>query len=110
MYYQFLSIEILSSVEDLVRVTSQQVKAARALLSWTAVQLAAAARVGKATIWRLESIDGPLGGEPETIAKIVGALEAAGIEFLDGSSPGVRMRPPSRSAAGRRKANERAGK
>ena len=74
-----------------MRVTSQQVKAARALLSWTSVQLADAARVGKATIWRLESVDGPLGGEPETVAKIVGALEAAGVEFLDDSRPGVRM-------------------
>jgi hypothetical protein len=84
-----------------VRVTSQQVKAARALLSWTSVQLADAARVGKATIWRLESVDGPLGGEPETVAKIVGALEAAGVEFLDDSRPGVRMRPvaPTSSAA-----------
>jgi transcriptional regulator with XRE-family HTH domain len=74
-----------------VRVTSQQVKAARALLSWTSVQLAEAAGVGKATIWRLESVDGPLGGEPATVAKIVGALEAAGIEFLDNSRPGVRV-------------------
>jgi transcriptional regulator with XRE-family HTH domain len=75
-----------------VQVTSQQVKAARALLGWTSIQLAEAAGVGKATIWRLESVDGPLGGESETVAKIVGALEAAGVEFLDDSRPGVRMR------------------
>jgi transcriptional regulator with XRE-family HTH domain len=86
-----------------VRVTSQQVKAARALLSWTGAQLADAARIGKATIWRLESVDGPLGGEPETVAKIVGALEAAGVEFLDGSRPGVRMRPAKPSRRPKRK-------
>jgi transcriptional regulator with XRE-family HTH domain len=74
-----------------VRVTSQQVKAARALLSWTSVQLAGAAGLGRATIWRLESVDGPLGGEAETVAKIVGALEAAGVEFMDGDKPGVRV-------------------
>jgi DNA-binding XRE family transcriptional regulator len=74
-----------------VRVTSQQVKAARALLGWNSVQLAHAAGVGKATIWRLESADGPLGGESETVAKIVSALESAGIEFLDNKRPGVRL-------------------
>lgn len=78
-----------------MRVTSQQVKAARALLGWNSVQLADAAGVGKATIWRLESADGPLGGEPATVAKIIGALEAAGVEFLDDDKPGVQLvRPP----------------
>jgi len=56
--------------------------------------LADAASVGRSTIWRLESADGPLGGEHETVAKIVGALEAAGVEFLNDSRPGVRMRNP----------------
>jgi hypothetical protein len=84
-----------------VRVTSQQIKAARALLGWNSVQLADAAGVGRATIWRLESADGPLGGEPATVAKIIGALEAAGVEFLDDSRPGVRMRqcPPKPASA-----------
>jgi transcriptional regulator with XRE-family HTH domain len=74
-----------------VRVTSQQVKAARALLGWNSVQLADAAGVGRATVWRLESVDGPLGGGPETVDKIVGALEAAGVEFINSDKPGVRI-------------------
>jgi transcriptional regulator with XRE-family HTH domain len=88
-----VSIEVLSYGKDfLVRVTSQQVKAARALLGWTSVQLADAAGIGKATVWRLESVDGPLGGEQATVDKIVGALQAAGIEFSNGAEPGVRLR------------------
>jgi hypothetical protein len=66
--------------------------------------LADAAGLGRATIWRLESVDGPLGGELETVAKIVGALEAAGVEFTNGDRPGVRRvrhdgKPPSKPAA-----------
>lgn len=48
-----------------------------------------AASVGKAVGIRRRS----LGGEPETVAKIIGALEAAGVELLDDSHPCVRVRP-----------------
>ncbi len=80
-----------------MRITSQQVKAARSLLGWNSVRLAEAAGIGKATVWRLESVDGPLGGEPETVAKIIGALEAAGVEFLDGR--GVQLRSGAKPPA-----------
>jgi hypothetical protein len=36
--------------------------------------------------------DGPLGGRDDTAAKIVGALEAAGVEFTNGERPGVLLR------------------
>lgn len=44
------------------------------------------------TIKRLEAEDGELGGRADTGAKIVAALEAAGVEFTNGGQPGVRMR------------------
>ncbi len=40
----------------------------------------------------MESFDGPIGSRTETLRKVIGALEKAGIEFLNGGHPGVRMR------------------
>ena len=39
----------------------------------------------------MESFDGPVGARTETLGKIVVALEKAGIEFLNGDRPGVRL-------------------
>ena len=74
------------------KVSIRQVKAARALLAWSQSDLAKASEVSEATIKRLESQDGEIGGRPETAAKIVGALESAGVEFTNGDAPGVRLR------------------
>jgi transcriptional regulator with XRE-family HTH domain len=70
-------------------VTIRQVKAARALLGWSAADLAAASGVSEPTLWRLESADGELGGRASTIAAIERAFETAGIEFI--SASGVRL-------------------
>ena len=69
-------------------------KAARSLLAWSQADLAKAAKVSIPTIKRLEAIDGPLGGSSATGGRILMALEAAGIEFIEenGSGPGVRIR------------------
>lgn len=50
--------------------------------------------ISEPTIARLESSDGELGGRTETVTKIVGAIEKAGVEFIDenGGGPGVRLR------------------
>jgi hypothetical protein len=42
------------------------------------------------TITRIENRHS--GGYAETLRKIQRALEAAGIEFIDGDAPGVRLR------------------
>jgi len=74
-------------------------RAARALLRWTALDLAAASKVGVATIRRAEVVEGEI---PVTLANETAlrrALEAAGIEFIDenGGGAGVRLKkPPSR--------------
>ena len=88
-----LSIEILSIGQRMVSV--RQIKAARALLAWSQKDLAAKCGLSYPTIARLESADGDIGGRTETAAKIVSALEAAGIEFTNGVEPGVKLGHPT---------------
>jgi transcriptional regulator with XRE-family HTH domain len=85
-------IDILSIEEPVVSV--RQVKAARSLLAWTQGRLAFASGISEPTISRLESRDGLLGGRADTSAKIVAALESAGVEFVpeNGGGAGVRLR------------------
>ena len=73
-------------------------RAARALLRWTALDLATASKVGVATIRRAEVVDGEI---PVTLANesaLRQALEAAGIVFVEdnGGGEGVRFRKPQR--------------
>jgi transcriptional regulator with XRE-family HTH domain len=68
---------------------TRQIKAARALLGWSQEDLANRSGVSYPTIARLEAVDGPLGGRPETEAKIVRALVAAGAAFM---GPGVALK------------------
>jgi hypothetical protein len=72
-------------------------RAARALLRWTALDLAKASRVGVATIRRVEVIDGEISATLANEAALRDALEAAGVEFIDenGGGAGVRLRKPS---------------
>lgn len=83
---------------SILKVSIRQVKAARALLGWSQDDLAASAGVSIPTIKRLEASDDSLGGRAETSSKILTALQAAGIEFIEenGGGPGVRMRKPTR--------------
>ena len=75
-------------------ILSEQIKAARALLGWDQASLARHADVGVATVKRLESRPGVVGGTMDTVMRVKAALEAAGIEFvgLPDDSPGVRLR------------------
>ena len=86
-------------------ISVRQIKAARALLGWSQGDLAAASTVSEPTIARLESADGTIGGRPETSAKIIAAIEKAGIEFTNGGAPGVKVvakkTKPKRSKAHR---------
>jgi predicted transcriptional regulator len=75
-------------------ITTGQVKAARALLSWSQGDLARHSGVSEPTIARLEALTGELGGRAGTTRRIRTALEAAGVEFIDenGGGAGVRLR------------------
>lgn len=76
--------------------TGEQIRAARALLKWSAKKLADESGIGWATIQRLESKDGPLAGYADTHEAIRKALEAQGIQFLEdgqvAAGPGVAVR------------------
>lgn len=73
---------------------SAQLRAARALLRWSALDLAKASKVGVATIRRVEVLDGLIPVTSANEAALRTALEDAGVEFLDGDGrgPGVRLR------------------
>lgn len=85
-------------------ITSQQIRAARALLGIDQRQLATLAGVSTPTIQRMEASEGQVRGVVDTLVKVVTALEGAGIELLGENAPsagigrGVRLRE---TAAGR---------
>ncbi len=72
-----------------------QIRAARALLRWSAQQLAEAAKVGVATVRRFELEDGIPSGNARILDAIKHTLEDQGIEFIGtpDDGPGVRLRP-----------------
>ena len=76
------------------KISSAQMRAARALLRWSALDLAKASRVGVATIRRIEVVEGEIPVTLANEAALRQALESAGVEFIDenGSGPGVRLR------------------
>jgi transcriptional regulator with XRE-family HTH domain len=72
----------------------RQIRAARALIGWSAQDLANASSVGVATIRRAELKDRETGMTAPNIAAIRAALEVAGVLIIDenGEGPGVRLR------------------
>jgi len=74
-------------------ISATQMKAARALLNWDQRQLAEAAGVSLPTVQRMESSDGNVRGNVDTLVKVVEALRLAGIELIgegDSSTGGGR--------------------
>jgi hypothetical protein len=73
---------------------SAQIRAARALLRWSAVDLARQSRLGVNTIRRAEVADAGTSLTAANELAIRSALESAGVEFIDenGGGPGVRLR------------------
>lgn len=74
----------------------EQIRAARALLGWTASDLAERSGVSYPTIQRLDATKGPVGGRFETVDAVRRALETAGIQFLEAGAtsagPGVALK------------------
>ena len=75
-----------------INLTSELVRAARALLRWDQRHLADASAVSLPTIKRLETKPGELVAHNATVAALRNAFEAAGVEFTNGEQPGVRIR------------------
>lgn len=82
-------------MHDIKMISSSQIRGARALLRWSADELAKNSGVGVATIRRLELAEGLPSSNAKTLHAIKSTLEAAGVDFLgrpdDGA--GVRFKP-----------------
>jgi transcriptional regulator with XRE-family HTH domain len=79
-------------------ITTNQIRAARALIRWTALDLAESSGIAISTIKRYELMDGVPAGNVKTLIAIQQALEGAGIEFIGSpdDGPGVRLRSGKR--------------
>jgi transcriptional regulator with XRE-family HTH domain len=82
-------------------ITAAQLRAARALAGIDQRQLAEKAELSLPTIQRMEASDGLIRGNVDSLMKLIGALEALGIELIGdgaasaGGGRGVRLRKPS---------------
>jgi|HubBroStandDraft_1064217.scaffolds.fasta_scaffold928214_2 transcriptional regulator with XRE-family HTH domain len=74
-------------------IEASQVRAARALIGWSQSELAGAARLSVSIVEQFES-GAPDHVPEEAIAKMIAALESAGVAFIakNGGGPGVRLR------------------
>jgi ribosome-binding protein aMBF1 (putative translation factor) len=74
--------------------TSAQIRAARALVRWSAEDLAKEAALGLATIRRAENADAETSMTNANDLAVRRALESAGVEFIDenGGGAGVRLK------------------
>ena len=66
-----------------------QCRAARALLAWSQEELVRQSNITKKTIADFER--GATTPRRQTLTEILAAFEEAGIEFVNGSRPGVRL-------------------
>lgn len=75
-------------------ITSEQIRAARALLRWEQRDLAQASAVSLPSIKRLETIPGALAAQTRTVEALTRAVEEAGVIFIpeNGEGAGVRLR------------------
>ncbi len=79
-------------------ISSSQIRAARALLKWSAQDLANASALGVNTIRRAEVAEAEIALTAANSLAVRNALETAGVEFIDenGGGPGVRLRKSSK--------------
>lgn len=81
--------------------TAAQLRAARALLGLDQRDLAALSRLSVPTIQRMEASTGVIRGNVDSLMKLIGALEAAGVVLIgEGNASleggrGVRLREPA---------------
>ena len=84
-------------------ITSGQLRAARALLGVDQRELAEIAGLSVPTIQRMEASDGVIRGNVDSLMKLIGALEGAGIILINDGSPsseggrGIRLKASRRN-------------
>ena len=74
-------------------ITSQQIKAARAALNWSAARLASETGLALRTIQNIESSEADSAPRRSSVLAIRAVFEAAGIEFIGSpdDAPGIRI-------------------
>lgn len=78
-------------------ITSDQIRAARALLRWSGKDLAERTGLGFSTLMRLEVLEGVPSAQAKTLETIQKALEEEGIEFIGTPENGAGVRWKLRS-------------
>ena len=80
-------------------ITAAQLRAARALLGMDQRALAVASGLSLPTIQRMEASEDVIRGQVESLMKLIAAIEAAGVEFInqgaisESGGRGVRLKP-----------------
>ncbi|MCU0894248.1 MAG: helix-turn-helix transcriptional regulator [Rhodospirillales bacterium] len=86
-------------------ITAAQLRAARALTGIDQRQLAQASGLSLPTIQRMEASNGTIRGNVDSLMKLIGALDALGIELIDEGAKsvaggrGVRLKLPGAGAS-----------
>jgi transcriptional regulator with XRE-family HTH domain len=70
-------------------ITAAQLRAARALLGIDQRRLAELSGLSVPTIQRMEASEGVIRGNVESLMKLIGALDAAGIELINAGAASV---------------------
>ena len=73
-------------------ITSDQIRAARALLRWSGKDLAEKTGLGFSTLMRLEVLEGVPSAQAKTLETIQKVFEQAGIEFIGTPEKGAGVR------------------
>jgi transcriptional regulator with XRE-family HTH domain len=85
--------DVINILNDIKMITSCQIRAARALINWSARELAENSGVGVATIRRMELAEGVPSSNAQNLELIQKTLEGLGVEFIGTPEdrPGVRL-------------------
>ena len=87
---------MINDVSDMI--SAAQLRAARALTGLDQKRLAELCDLSVPTIQRMEASDGVIRGNVDSLMKLIGALEAAGVELIaeggasQGGGRGVRLK------------------
>jgi transcriptional regulator with XRE-family HTH domain len=90
-------------------ITAAQLRAARALLGIDQRELAERSGLSVPTIQRMEASEGVIRGNVDSLMKLIGALDAAGIELIGENAAsqaggrGVRLKTVARVAQDKRR-------
>ena len=79
-------------------ITGAQIRQARKLVGWSVKELGGRAKLAASTVQRAECVDGEPSITEAQAAAIRKALETAGVEFINGDEPGVKLIPEGKTA------------